>query len=159
VEPDVRNEPIAALNAAAGFQVLREVELPDKMAALSVLTREEHAASPPCRAPDRWAEHLTPEHMAGAQRALLAKAIAEYCHERLLHPEPEGAGRYRLPGPRSTHHFTARVLDLEHWLVDPDSIVRVTGGEEADPDVLDFVAEHAEALGIPASLLPTYLEE
>ena len=45
VEPDTRNEAIAALNGAAGFVVLREVELPTKTAALSVATRESFASS------------------------------------------------------------------------------------------------------------------
>ena len=45
VEPDTRNEAIAALNEAAGFVVLREVELPTKTAALSVATRESFACS------------------------------------------------------------------------------------------------------------------
>ena len=42
VEPDARNEAIAALNAAAGFVVLRHVQLPTKTAALSVATRESY---------------------------------------------------------------------------------------------------------------------
>jgi RimJ/RimL family protein N-acetyltransferase len=45
VEPDERNRAIAALNAAAGFVVLRRVELPSKTAALSAATRESFAAS------------------------------------------------------------------------------------------------------------------
>lgn len=45
VEPDVRNERIAALNAAVGFRVVREVPLPSKSAALSFCTREDFAAS------------------------------------------------------------------------------------------------------------------
>lgn len=40
VEPDVRNERIARLNAEAGFVVARVVDLPDKQAALSFCTRE-----------------------------------------------------------------------------------------------------------------------
>lgn len=39
VDPDERNEAIAILNAAAGFTVLRHVDLPTKTAALSVATR------------------------------------------------------------------------------------------------------------------------
>lgn len=39
VEPDVRNRRIATLNAEAGFVVAREVELPDKTAALSFCAR------------------------------------------------------------------------------------------------------------------------
>ena len=45
VEPDVRNDAIASLNAAAGFVVLRHVELPTKTAALSVATRASFAHS------------------------------------------------------------------------------------------------------------------
>ena len=39
VEPDVRNDPIAALNKAAGFEVVRTVRLRTKEAALSLCTR------------------------------------------------------------------------------------------------------------------------
>lgn len=45
VEPDVRNTAIAALNAAAGFVVLRHVPLTTKTAALSVATRATYAHS------------------------------------------------------------------------------------------------------------------
>lgn len=46
VEPDVGNAAIAALNAAAGFVVERELDLPTKRAALSTCTPEAFAASP-----------------------------------------------------------------------------------------------------------------
>jgi hypothetical protein len=45
VEPDARNTAIAVLNAAAGFVVLRHVELSTKTAALSVATRASFADS------------------------------------------------------------------------------------------------------------------
>lgn len=45
VEPDVRNERIAALNAAAGFVVARHVDLGHKTAALSLCTRAAYEAS------------------------------------------------------------------------------------------------------------------
>ena len=45
VEPDVRNDKIAVLNAAAGFRVVRPIELPDKTAAFSVCTPTDFAAS------------------------------------------------------------------------------------------------------------------
>jgi RimJ/RimL family protein N-acetyltransferase len=45
VEPDARNTAIGALNKAAGFVVLRDVELPTKTAALSVATRDSFAHS------------------------------------------------------------------------------------------------------------------
>lgn len=46
VEPDALNHRIAVLNAAVGFVVAREVELPDKTAALSFCRREDFTASP-----------------------------------------------------------------------------------------------------------------
>ncbi|MDQ3156120.1 MAG: acetyltransferase [Actinomycetota bacterium] len=45
VEPDVRNNAIAALNAAAGFAVDREIPLRHKTAALSASTRAQFHAS------------------------------------------------------------------------------------------------------------------
>lgn len=45
VEPDVGNTRIAVLNAAAGFEVLREVELPGKRAAFSACSRAAFAKS------------------------------------------------------------------------------------------------------------------
>ncbi|GAA5106498.1 GNAT family N-acetyltransferase [Alloalcanivorax gelatiniphagus] len=45
VEPDARNHRIAVLNAAVGFAVARELELPDKTAALSFCSRADFAAS------------------------------------------------------------------------------------------------------------------
>ena len=70
VEPDVRNARIAALNAAAGFRVEREVGLADKTAALSTCTREQFARSEMLRQrgkegddPRSASDHLTPEAM------------------------------------------------------------------------------------------------
>jgi RimJ/RimL family protein N-acetyltransferase len=45
VEPDVRNDRIAALNKAAGFEVIRNIRLRTKTAALSCCTREAWEAS------------------------------------------------------------------------------------------------------------------
>jgi len=45
VEPDIRNDRIAALNEAVGFRVVRPVELPDKTAAFSVCTRTDFECS------------------------------------------------------------------------------------------------------------------
>ena len=44
VEPDVRNERIAAKNAEVGFRVLGEIDLPGKRASLAVCTPEEFHA-------------------------------------------------------------------------------------------------------------------
>jgi len=123
VEPDVRNDAIAARNAEVGFVVDRLVTLPDKVARLSFCTREAFlvgdigAPTPAAEAEiDRCADHLNPAVMADAQRRLVAKAIAEFAHERLIAPQPDApqpdtdrdAG-YLLPVPGGcTYRFRAR---------------------------------------------------
>ncbi|GGO91062.1 hypothetical protein GCM10011584_24250 [Nocardioides phosphati] len=149
VEPDARNLPIRRKNTDAGFVELREVGLGEKTAMLSVCTREAFAAS-----------HLRPENLERASRHLVAKAIGEFSHERLLSPaRGASATTYSLEGPTSRWTFEARRFALEHWAVQPASITRTVGGAEAPVDAQAFVAEFARDLGIPAQLLPTYLEE
>lgn len=165
VEPDVRNARIAALNAAAGFRVEREVALADKTAALSTCTREQFARSELVagretsrKDPRAASDHLTPESMERAHRFLVAKALAEFSHERLLTPEPIGHDHQVIIGD-TRYRFHAHRYELEHWVVEPWSLTREVEGEPAELDALAFIAEHAEVLGIPEVLLPTYLEE
>jgi RimJ/RimL family protein N-acetyltransferase len=44
VEPDVRNTAVHALNAAVGFEVVREIQKPEKKALLSTCTRAQFLA-------------------------------------------------------------------------------------------------------------------
>jgi siderophore synthetase component len=111
-------------------------------------------------------DHLNPETLARAQRHLVAKAIAEFSHERMLDPTVvEVRGReprnHRLTSPdgRATYTFDARRLALDHWALDEATLERHVDGQPAELDVQAFVVEFAERLGIPESLLPTYLEE
>ncbi|MBF4160395.1 GNAT family N-acetyltransferase [Nocardioides acrostichi] len=156
VEPDVRNEAIARLNKEAGFTVSRTIELDDKTAALSFLTRadwERARHQPP-------APHLSPDLLERAQRRLVVKALGELCHERLLDPRPDGPDRWVLQAPTgSRYRFAARRLPLEHWHIDPDSLTREVDGEPAPLDVQELVLEHAEALGLREELTGVYLEE
>ncbi|MGW9418244.1 GNAT family N-acetyltransferase [Cellulosimicrobium funkei] len=132
VEPDVRNAAIAAKNAAAGFRVLREVELPGKTAHLAVATRADLDASPLGDGVDH-APHLRPDLAERAHRHLVAKTIAELTHERLLAPraevwpvEADGPGEYVLPVADGSveYRFVARRYALEHWVLDEASIRR-----------------------------------
>ncbi|MCH1867346.1 IucA/IucC family siderophore biosynthesis protein [Nocardioides sp. CFH 31398] len=108
----------------------------------------------------RHPAHYTPDLLARAQRHLVAKAVAEYTHERLLSPVPDGDDwRLTSPDGRSVLRFRAEVLPLEHWLVDEASLARTVDGEPAELDVQAFVVEHAEALGIPPRMQPLYVEE
>ena len=107
------------------------------------------------------AAHLNPRAMAVAQRALVCKALAEFAHERLIAPQPQPDGSYRVAtdGGRVTYRFRARRYALEHWLIDAPSLVREVAGRALAPDALDLVLELRDDLGIPESLLATYLEE
>lgn len=177
VEPDVRNAAIAAKNAAAGFRVLRELELPGKTAHLAVATRADLDASPLGDGVD-LAPHLRPDLADRAHRHLVAKAIAELTHERLLAPraevwpvEPNGPGEYVLPvaGGAVEYRFVARRYALEHWVLDEASIRRTAvpsgpsgqggGPRDLPVDALDLVVELQPDLNIPDDLLATYLEE
>lgn len=162
VEPDVRNTAIGRLNAESGFVVLGEAALEDKTAAVSVLTRADHDRRRG-RVPARTdpAAHLTPANLARAQRHLVAKALSELAHERVLRPEPLGDDRWRVVDPTGAveHRFTATRLRLEHWALDEGSVERVVGGRSEPLDVQRLVVEHATALGLPDALLATYLEE
>jgi siderophore synthetase component/RimJ/RimL family protein N-acetyltransferase len=163
VEPDERNEKIRALNAAAGFEVVGPVRLAGKTAALSVCPREAFERSALCRDDHDTAAavaHLTPEAMQRAHRHLVAKAIGEFAHERLLHPRPVGVD-HEITSPDGSvrYRFHAHRYELDHWVVGPWSIVRHVDGQAAEIDALAFVIEHSDVLGIPETLLPTYLEE
>lgn len=106
-------------------------------------------------------DHLAPHHMAHAQRHLVAKTLAEASHERMIAPETVDGdpGLFRLDTGRSVWTFRARVLALEHWVVDPVTIQRGVDGRSAPLDAQALVTELAEQFGIPEDLLPVYLEE
>ncbi|MET7764902.1 IucA/IucC family siderophore biosynthesis protein [Streptomyces sp. NPDC005393] len=106
--------------------------------------------------------HLTPDLWERAGRLLIRKALAEFAHERLLTPERQNDGRYAVTSDNSasTYRFAARVLSLDHWLVDADSITRHgRDGAELPLDSLDFFIELRSALGLSEDILPVYLEE
>ena len=130
-------------------------------------TRPRPAAAPAVAPPGPHpADHLTPEHLAAAQRHLVAKALAEFAHERLLAPARDraaGPDAYVValdtPDGRVVYRFRARRLALEHWAVDEATLTREVAGAPADLDVLDLVLELQPLLRIPDDLLPLYLEE
>ncbi|WP_083396270.1 GNAT family N-acetyltransferase [Frigoribacterium sp. MCBA15_019] len=172
VEPDVANDRIAAKNDEVGFRALGEVELPDKTARLSVLTRHDRAAS-----------HLAPGPMEWAHRHLVAKALGEFAHERLIAPVADGTAApatataaaaaadasgtvdgYWLvaldhDGHRVEYRFVARRQALEHWSIDETTVTRTVDGHPEPLDALALIVELDDLLGIPESLLATYLEE
>ncbi|WP_196841710.1 IucA/IucC family protein [Arthrobacter sp. CAN_A1] len=116
--------------------------------------------------------HLTPERWTRANRHLLRKALAEFLHERILSPQRQsigGNGQSDPCGPAAyvlrsddgstAYSFTSRVLDLEHWSVEDASIRCLRNGNAAALDVLCFITEFRDTLGIREEMLPVYLEE
>jgi siderophore synthetase component len=111
-------------------------------------------------APDT-VDHLTPEHWARANRHVVRKALAEFAHERLLEPTPLGGDRYRVTSDDGSceYHFAARVLPLDHWSIDADSIVALRGEQVTPLDALQLVLDLRDTLGLTPEVLPVYLEE
>lgn len=109
------------------------------------------------------ADHLAPEAARRAHRRLMAKAVGEFAHERLLDPAPvpmDGEGAFHeVHAGDLVVRFHAHRHELEHWVVDPWSIVCERDGVVVEPDVLELVAALHEDLGIPQHLVGTYLEE
>ncbi|MER2137173.1 MAG: IucA/IucC family protein, partial [Arthrobacter sp.] len=110
---------------------------------------------------NRETGHLTPERWSAASRHVIRKALAEFSHELILRPEPAGPGSYRLTSDdgAATYTFEADVLELEHWSIPAESILRSVNGHPTDLDALDFITEFAQTLGISEAMLPVYLEE
>ncbi|MER5968188.1 IucA/IucC family siderophore biosynthesis protein [Streptomyces sp. NPDC002055] len=105
--------------------------------------------------------HLTPRHWDRANRLLVRKGLAEFSHERLFTPERRPDGRYTVSSDdgTTTYEFAARLLSLDHWQIDADSIIRRRGDQELPLDALEFFIELRGALGLSDRILPVYLEE
>lgn len=180
VEPDIQNTAVHRLNARAGFREVGPLALPDKTALLSICSAEAFRGSEIGRrtrklsssslssssglAPDPSHTHLTGHAMRRAHRHLSVKILAEFSHERLLAPTTiaEAAGEtcsYEVHAGDERWTFLARVLPLEHWVVEEGSLRREVDGTEAEPDAQALVIALAPSLGIPADLMGIYLEE
>ncbi|MEW2245830.1 IucA/IucC family siderophore biosynthesis protein [Streptomyces sp. NPDC006975] len=105
--------------------------------------------------------HLTPELWDRANRQLIRKALAEFAHERLITPEPDGADGYAVHSDDglTRYRFTAVRRALDHWQVDAESLSRHRGGADLPLDALDFLIELKGSLGLSDEILPVYLEE
>lgn len=104
--------------------------------------------------------HLSPTALAAAQRHLVAKAIAEFSHERLVTPEPfDGGWRLVAPDGGVEYRFDAVGAELEHWIVDEPSLRRLIADEPAELDAQALIIELQPLLGLSDQLLPIYLEE
>ena len=166
VEPDVRNAAVQRLNAAVGFEAERVIRKPEKDALLSFCTREQFrtATATPGVPPmtHNPVSHLRPGTWASANRRLVAKALSEFSHERLLTPRelPDGGGyAVRSDDGSVEYRFRARRLHLDHWLIDPRTLTRHHNGHRLPLDAVDFVLELRGSLGLADEITPVYLEE
>lgn len=103
--------------------------------------------------------HLTPLRWASANRHLVAKALSEFSHERLITPSLVGAGKYELECGAVSYCFDATIRVLEHWSIDASSIVRKRDGVLLPLDAAELVLELRVDLGLSDEVLPVYLEE
>ncbi|MDL0432929.1 GNAT family N-acetyltransferase [Marinobacter sp. TBZ242] len=164
VEPDVSNDRIHQLNRFAGFQYDRVISLPDKQAHLAFCDYAQFRQAI-TNNPGLACDHLQRDLWQHVNILLVRKALSEFTHEQLLHPQPvseqDGWGEYRVTAdqPDVEYCFQARILALDHWLIDPSSIQKRVAGNNTDVDALRFIIEFRETLGIQDAMLPTYLEE
>ncbi|WP_370619784.1 IucA/IucC family protein [Mumia sp. Pv 4-285] len=106
------------------------------------------------------APHLNPRAMERAQRHLVAKALAEFAHERLLAPVAAGDGyEVRLADGGVVYRFRAERLALEHWVIDEATLARTVDDEPRMLDAAELILELQPLLDIADDLLATYLEE
>jgi len=172
VEPDVRNDKIHRLNKRAGFQYQRQITLSHKTAWLAFCEREDYLLA---RQKEQnmskhpvamqTGKHLHPANWAKANALLLRKCLSELAHERLIEPKALKSGEhwteYQLAAPASEveYRFRARLLPLNDWLIDLESIQRLDNLAPQPLDALQFIIEFAEQIGISQAMLPTYMEE
>lgn len=183
VEPDISNDRIHALNRFAGFRYDRVISLPDKQAHLAFCSyrqfQQAMTNNPVLKDstmitdrtisltnnPALACDHLQRDLWQHVNTLLVRKALSEFAHEQLLAPEliceQEGWQQYRVVAdqPHIEYRFQARLLALDHWLIDPSSIHKLVAGNDADIDALSFIIELRQSLGINEAMLPTYLEE
>jgi siderophore synthetase component len=105
--------------------------------------------------------HLDPDRWARANRALVAKALSEFSHERLLEPRPGEDGRWEVTSDdrEVTYRFHADRMALDHWRIDADGLTRERRGEELPLDALALALELRGTLSLEGEQLGLYLEE
>lgn len=117
----------------------------------------------PITATEQAVAHLDFETWAAANARMVTKMISEFSHELLIKPvaEDEDNGVYTLTPDDSAvrYRFRARVLELEHWHIEPGTLEKTINGEPAPLDAVTLITELKDVLGIGAGALPIYLEE
>lgn len=108
--------------------------------------------------------HVHPETWQKITRLFIKKIIAECAHEGILQPTLEavkdGWGIYVLSAAENvTYRFSAKVLSLNHWIVDPASIEKYNATGAAALEAVSFITDLNDQIGIAPAALPEYMEE
>ena len=175
VEPDIRNDKIHALNERAGFEYQKIIRLANKTVHLAFCTRAQYFAAlqrdrnlsnqAVAASPELAVSHLQRARWQQVNRMHVRKVISKFAHELLIEPmlqQQQGEwSSYLLVAdrPEIEYRFRAQKMNLDHWHIDPDSIQKFVNGWEAPVDLLAFIVDFNERLGIEPSMLPIYLEE
>jgi len=116
--------------------------------------------------PKQAVAHLNADSWALINRRHIRKILAEFAHEGIILPQllrtHAGGGSYQLAVPSKPeviYYFDASILALNHWSIDPDSIVKQQSGQTVPLDSLAFVVEFNSEMGIEQEMLPVYMEE
>lgn len=188
VEPDHRNDKIHRLNKRVGFFHTRKIQLPDKTALLGFCTYQQFLYAQRYQSmrkpvgsksenlndsllsvlqPQTASTALTSTCLQHANRWLVRKAIAEFSHEKILIPQPlsdiraDQNTQYQLLSDdgKTSYEFSARIMALNHWSVDSESVTRVCESVERSVSAVEFILDFRQSLGIPEDKLSIYIEE
>ena len=116
----------------------------------------------PMTATEQAIAHLDAATWAAANTRMATKMLAEFSHELLIAPSKEADDEhvYTLSLEQGVQYrFAARVLELEHWHIEPGTLEKTVDGVPAALDAVTLVTELRDVLGIGPAALPIYLEE
>lgn len=179
VEPDIRNKKMFNICHRVGFVDDKMIELPHKTALLAFCTREQFVKAidtfnlkqtkmlyhNQIEFPEQAVQHINSEVWEKANKLLVKKAICEFSHELLLHPKVEKKqdnwNKYCLTTDDNQikYSFKAKLLALNHLIIDSNSIIKERNGVEIEIDAIHFISEFKESIGISEELFPSYIEE
>lgn len=116
--------------------------------------------------PQQAVAHLQTSSWEKVNRDHLCKTLAEFAHEGLISPlfqrKADEWGIYKLIVPAKDqvyYQFKARLLALNHWHIQAESIEKFAAGRPLPLDSLRFLVEFNQEIGISQEILPIYLEE
>ncbi|MGK0476743.1 MAG: hypothetical protein ACJAYV_002420, partial [Oleispira sp.] len=156
VEPDSNNHKIHSMNKRAGFQHVKEIDLGHKKAYLGFCSRDQFTASKLIAMKESFAHkrvhdnpslaisHINEVNWKQANRLHVCKAISEFSHERIIFPKMSGCSdtikHYYLVADENTEYrFNAKILQLNHWSIDSESIEKYVDNKLEPLDSIKFI--------------------